>query len=190
MFILLASKSPRRQQLIQEMGFDFRIVHQDIDESYPAELAAEEVAEYLACLKAEAVKQELKAENEVILASDTIVVLNGEIFGKPIDQAEARAILKKLSGQTHAVITGVCLLSKNKTVRFSETTYVHFLELSSSEIDYYIESCQPYDKAGAYAIQEWIGLNKIEKIEGSYFNVVGLPTHRVYQELQKLENMQ
>jgi septum formation protein len=186
MTILLASKSPRRQQLIKEMGFEFQIVHQDIEESYPEEMPAEEVAEYLACLKAAAVEGELQTANQVILASDTTVVLDGEIFGKPTDKADAQRILRALSGKTHAVITGVCLQTLSEKISFSETTFVHFLELSPAEIDYYIESCQPYDKAGAYAIQEWIGLNKIEKIDGSYFNVVGLPTHRVYKAIQSL----
>lgn len=187
--ILLASKSPRRQHLIREMGFDYRIVHQDIEESYPEDLAVEKVAEYLAHQKANAVVNELKTASEVILASDTIVLLHGEIFGKPIDKTDAQRILRCLSGQTHEVITGVCLRSKSSILGFSESTKVTFAELSDAEIESYLEQCQPYDKAGAYAIQEWIGLNKIEKIDGSYFNVMGLPTHRVYAEIMKMKHL-
>lgn len=184
--ILLASKSPRRQQLLQEMGLNFRMVHQDIEEDFPADLPVTEVAKYLAALKAEAVKDELKASNQVILASDTTVVLGDRIFNKAADAAEAASFLRALSGKVHEVITGVCLLHQAGKIQLSNCTKVHFMELSEAEIDYYIQNCQPFDKAGAYAIQEWIGLNKIEKIEGSYFNVVGLPTQAVYAALLEL----
>lgn len=186
MQILLGSKSPRRQQLLKEMGFDYRLVFQDIDETYPKEIPVEEIAAYLAKLKADALTHELQREDDVILTSDTTVICEGQSYEKPIDAADAYRILKSLSGKTHFVMTAVCLKSLKSEVIFSEKTFVTFMELTDVEIRYYIDNFAPYDKAGAYAIQEWIGLNKIEKIEGSYFNVVGLPTHRIYSELTKL----
>jgi septum formation protein len=184
--ILLASKSPRRQQLLKEMGLRFSIVHQDVEEDFPSDIPVTEVAEYLAGLKAEAVKDAIVQPNQVILASDTTVVLGDQIFNKPADAEEAASFLRTLSGQTHQVITGVCFLHQKGSLLLSDTTNVEFMELSEAEIDYYIQTCKPYDKAGAYAIQEWIGLNKIKSIEGSYFNVVGLPTQAVYAALEHI----
>jgi septum formation protein len=183
--ILLGSKSPRRQQLLREMGLDFRLVYQDIDESYPAGLPVEDIAPYLAKLKAEAISDHLKSDNELILTCDTTVICAGRSYEKPLDAADATRILKALSGKTHQVMTAVCLKGLKKEILFSEITEVTFMELSEVEIAYYIAHYSPYDKAGAYAIQEWIGVNKISKINGSYYNVVGLPTHRIYEELIK-----
>ena len=180
--IILASKSPRRSQILKEAGFDFEIKTKDIEESYPPDLPTEKVSEYLAEKKAEAFR-ELLHSDEIILAADTIVILGDVIFGKPKDATEAFEIIKKLSGNIHQVITGVCLLSKEKKKIFSGVSNVHFDEISDTEISYYINKFQPFDKAGAYAIQEWIGLCKIKKIEGTYSNIVGLPMREVYQEL-------
>ena|SRR3989338_5421068 len=185
LMILLGSKSPRRQQLLKEMGFAYKLVHQDVEETYHSDLPVEEIAEYLAKKKAAAILEHhppLSAE-EVILTCDTVVLLNGKSYGKPVDSDDARRILAELSGQTHIVMTGVCLTSPHKQITFSDTTRVTFANLSHSEIEYYIHHYHPFDKAGSYAIQEWIGLNKITRIEGSYYNVVGLPTSRLYSEL-------
>lgn len=181
--ILLGSKSPRRQQLLKEMGFNFRLVFQDVYEIYPVDIPVDEIAPYLAKLKAKAIYDQLKNDNEIILTSDTTVICEGKSYEKPKNAADAKRILRELSGKTHYVMTSVCLKSLEKEVLFSEKTFVTFLELDDEEIDYYVENYRPYDKAGAYAIQEWIGLNKISGIKGSYFNVVGLPTHRIYKAL-------
>lgn len=183
--ILLGSKSPRRQQLLREMGFDFRLVHQDIDESYPEDMPAEEIALYLARLKALAIAEQLKNENEVIITCDTTVICEGKSYEKPKDAEDAARILRALSGKAHQVMTAVCIMGMKGEMSFNDITTVYFADLSEAEIDYYITHYAPYDKAGAYAIQEWIGLNKIVKIEGSYFNVVGLPTQRIYDALAK-----
>jgi septum formation protein len=182
--ILLASKSPRRQQLLAALGLDFRIVHQDIEEHYPSDLDVRQVPIYLAQQKARAVQDQLQAPHEIILASDTIVLLDGQIYGKPSDAQDAHRILSALSGQTHEVITGVCLLSQAGERCFSDTAKVKIDPLSSEEINFYVQRYQPYDKAGAYAVQEWIGLAKISRMEGSYFTIMGLPTHLIYQALQ------
>ncbi len=184
--ILLASKSPRRQQLLKDMGLKYQIVHQDIEECFPAQMPVGEVASHLAQQKAKAVQPKLQAPHQVILASDTTVVLEDQIFNKPQNAQEAHRFLRALSGKVHQVITGVCLLHQKGMHCFYNSTDVHFMELSDAEISYYIQQYQPFDKAGAYAIQEWIGLNKIKKIDGSYFNVVGLPTQEVYQALTKI----
>lgn len=178
--IILASGSPRRQQFFNELGLDFEVRLKSIEEVYPEHLKANEVTEFLACLKAEAF--ELK-NNEILVASDTIVWLDQEVLAKPKNYQDAFLILKKLSGKTHQVITSVCLKSASKTKVFSVATAVTFSELSEQMIKFYVEQYKPYDKAGAYGIQEWIGLVGIEKIEGSYTNVVGLPTQRFYNEL-------
>lgn len=180
--ILLASKSPRRKQLLKELGFDFDVVLQNVEESFPNNLPKKDVPAFLAQKKARAVQQHL-TEGKVILASDTIVLMNETIYHKPKDYNDAVRILSELSGKTHQVITGVCLLGTTKEVTFSDVAHVHFATLSASEIDYYVRNFKPYDKAGAYAIQEWIGLAKIQKIEGSYNNIVGLPTQKVYEAL-------
>jgi len=184
MKIILASKSPRRKELLGHILDSFEIRTKDIDEIYPDHLATEEVPKYLAKLKADAFVDTM-ADDELIITSDTVVAMDGEIYGKPKDREDAVRILQALSGKTHEVITGVCLQMKNKEVIFSETTTIHFKILSTKEIEYYIDKYQPYDKAGAYAIQEWIGMIGIEKMEGDYFNVVGLPLFKLNRELGK-----
>ncbi len=178
--LVLASGSPRRQQFFKDLGLEFEIRLKEIDEVYPEHLKADEVTEFLARLKASAF--DLKA-NEILITSDTIVWLDQEVVGKPQNYEQAFLILKKLSGKTHQVITSVCLKSVEKTRVFSVTTAVTFAELTHEMIAFYLKEYQPYDKAGAYGIQEWIGLVSIEKIEGSYTNVVGLPTQKFYNEL-------
>lgn len=181
--IILASKSPRRQELLQHIVPHFEVRTKEIEEIYPSTLAAKDVAAYLAELKANAFENDLK-ENELLITSDTTVCLENKLYGKPKDDKDAFQILKELSGKKHQVITGVCLLSNNKKEIFSETTHVYFKELSNEEIQFYIENYKPFDKAGAYAIQEWIGMIGIEKIEGDYFNVVGLPLFSLNKRLR------
>jgi len=185
--ILLGSKSPRRQQLLRDMGFDYTLVHQDIDESYPDDLNVVEIAAYLARLKADAIAGMIKEKNEILLTCDTTVICDGKSYEKPTDKEDAIRILCALSGKTHTVMTAVSLKGINIHVEFAEKTYVTLLPMTLDEMSFYIDHYKPFDKAGAYAIQEWIGLNKISKIDGSYSNVVGLPTHRLYIELKKLE---
>lgn len=183
--IILASGSPRRQQFLRELNVDFEIRLKDIEEIYPDHLKAEEITNYLAELKANAFQDEL-IDNDVLITSDTVVWLNGKALGKPKDTVDAFNMIKEMSGKTHEVITSVCIKTVNITTTFFEKTLVTFKELNNSEITYYIDLYKPFDKAGSYGIQEWIGLVAIEKIEGSYTNVVGLPTHRLYDELMKL----
>ncbi|MCP3928921.1 MAG: septum formation protein Maf [Bacteroidetes bacterium] len=180
--ILLASKSPRRSQLLKEAGFTFEVVSLNVDESYPNDMPVDEVAEFLARKKARAAVGYIK-ENEIVLAADSVVILGETIFGKPTDYQDAVKILRALSGKMHRVITGVCLKTKEKERSFSGLSKVFFDELSEEEIEYYIKNYHPYDKAGAYAIQEWIGLCKIKKIEGTYSNIMGLPVQIVYEEI-------
>jgi len=181
--IILASKSPRRRQLLEQAGFRFEVKTQDTPEDYPPDLPAEEVALYLAQKKGRAAKG-LRQSGEVLLTADSVVILDGKIYEKPKDREDARRILKQLSGRKHRVITGVCLSDDKQESVFAGQSDVQFEPLSEAEIDYYIERFQPYDKAGAYAIQEWIGLCKISKIEGTYANIMGLPVDLVYQEMQ------
>lgn len=180
--IILASKSPRRQNLLKELGFDFEIKTKEIEEIFPLELKREQVAVYLSELKANAFIEDLK-EQDLVITSDTIVCLGEEIIGKPTDREDAINMLGKLSGNKHEVITAVTLFSNQKKKTFYEVTEVYFKQLTSSEIEYYIDNYKPFDKAGSYGIQEWIGYIAIEKINGSYFNVMGLPVKRVYEEL-------
>lgn len=180
--IILVSQSPRRRQLLQQAGFHFEVKPQEADESFPEDMPVDEVAPFLALRKARAARHFLTGD-EVLLAADSVVILGGAIYNKPADAADARRILRALSGQVHRVITGVCLLSKVKERVFSGESRVHFARLSDEEIDYYIRTCQPFDKAGAYAIQEWIGLCKIDRIEGTYSNIMGLPMDLVYKEM-------
>ncbi len=182
--LILASKSPSRSQLLGEAGIPFDIRTREVEETYPPELSAQEVPTFLAEKKAQALFDTL-ADDEVLLAADSIVVLGQTIFGKPKDYDDAVRILELLSGNVHQVITGVCLLSKDKKRTFSSSSDVHFGVLTAEEIEYYISNYKPFDKAGAYAIQKWIGLCKIDKIEGSYSNIVGLPVNQVYKELQQ-----
>ena len=183
--IILASKSPRRQQLLREMGIEFEIRLKHVDESFPASLDKEEVALYLCEKKANAFLTEELKDNELLITADTIVCLDGEILNKPNDRGHAIEMIEKLSGKKHEVITGICLRSAKKMKSFFVSTDVYFKVLSLDEIEYYVDNYKPYDKAGSYGIQEWIGYIGIEKIEGSYFNVVGLPTARLYEELKK-----
>jgi septum formation protein len=184
MKIILASNSPRRKELLSGLGYDFQVeIIKGIKENYPQELPTEEVPKYIACEKASAYNV---AEGELLITADTIVALDGEIMGKPHDAAEAHRMLRKLSGHTHHVVTGVCLTTTHKQVKFSEVTAVTFRELTDAEIDYYISHYQPFDKAGAYGIQEWIGYVGVTGINGSFYNVMGLPVERVYEEISKM----
>ena len=183
--IVLSSNSPRRKELLGELGIDFEVrVIEGIDETYPKELSVEEVPQYIAREKA---RVYIVGKDEVLLTADTVVVLGNEIMGKPHDEADAMRMLRQLSGKTHQVITGVCLTTNDKQVTFADITDVSFAELTDEEIKFYVDKFRPLDKAGAYGIQEWIGLAGVTGIKGSYFNVVGLPAHRVYAELKKLE---
>jgi len=182
--LILASKSPRRQSLIESLGFPFEVRIKEVEEVYPSDLEPEKVSLFLAELKGEPLKGALK-ENELLITSDTVVINEGKILGKPKDYADAFQMLDSLSGKSHKVVTGVCMQSTSKKIGFSETTIVHFSPLSADEIDYYIKKYEPYDKAGSYGIQEWIGAIAIHKIEGCYYNVMGLPVHKVYQVIQK-----
>jgi len=180
--LILASNSPRRQQLLHELGFDFIVKVRPTDEAFPAELVTTEVPSFLARQKAEQFRIDLK--NELILCADTVVVIDGEILNKPSNESEAKAMLQRLSNQTHQVITGICLMSHDSIQTITDIAEVHFRALSEAEIDYYIKNYKPFDKAGAYGIQEWIGMVGIESIKGSYFTVMGLPTHKAYQLLK------
>ena len=181
--IILASKSPRRQQLMQEMGLEFETRLREVEEIYPNNLPAEDVAEYLAVLKSTAFED--LAADEVLITSDTTVVLGELVLGKPKDEQEAFDMIKSMVGRSHDVISGVCIKSTEKQVSFSVTTKVFFKSITDEQIRFYIDKYQPMDKAGAYGIQEWIGQVGIDKIEGSYFNVVGLPTAEVYEALDQ-----
>lgn len=180
--IILASGSPRRQQFFKEMDLHYTIRLKEIEEIYPEHLQAEEITNFLAELKASAFENELK-ENDVLVTSDTIVWLNGKALGKPKDYEDAFKMLQQLANQTHEVITSVCLKSIDKTDIFHCVTKVTFANLSDEAIRYYLDNYQPFDKAGSYGIQDWIGLIGISKIEGSYTNVVGLPTEMLFQKL-------
>jgi septum formation protein len=179
--IVLASSSPRRQYLMKEAGFTFTVRKPDVDESFPSTMPAEQVARYLASKKAEYFR--LSIRNEIVLTADTVVILGSKILNKPQERAEAIHMLQQLSGKTHIVMTGVCILSKEREESFDDSTEVTFTRLTQQEIEYYIDSHKPFDKAGAYGAQDFIGMIAIEKITGSYFNVMGLPIHKVYQHL-------
>ena len=184
--IILASNSPRRRELLAGLGlhFDVRVLP-DIAETYPAELPAAQIAEYIAREKADAYRRTMEAD-ELVITADTIVVADGEVMGKPRDAADAHRMLMKLSGHTHQVITGVCLTTRSAQRAFAVSTDVTFKQLTTDEVDYYITRFRPYDKAGAYGIQEWIGYVGVTGLRGSYFNVMGLPVQRIYEELQKV----
>lgn len=183
--IILASGSPRRQQFFEDLDLTFEIRLKEIEEVYPENLQGVEITNYLAQLKAHAFEGELM-KNEVLVTSDTIVWLNNKALGKPKDYDDAFDILKAISNHTHEVITSVCFKTIEKTETIFDVTKVTFTELSDEVIHYYLENYKPFDKAGAYGIQEWIGLIGISKIEGSYTNVVGLPTEKVYHYLNNL----
>jgi len=182
--IILASRSPRRQQLLRELGLKFDVVIKDYEETFPEGLNGEEIARYVAFKKAASFENEI-SDNEIVIAADTIVWCNNKVLGKPVNQEDAFAILKEISGNTHEVITGVSLRSKSKELTFSDSTKVTFETFTDEEIYYYIDKFKPFDKAGAYGIQEWIGILACSHIDGSYFNVVGLPVQRLYKELQR-----
>lgn len=183
--IILASASPRRQSLLRDMGLVFDIKIKELPENHPPHLKGKDVAIYLAELKANAFRTDELTDNTIVIAADTIVCLNNVILGKPKNFEEAFHTLNQLSGKKHEVITGVCLRSVEKKTSFCAHTDVYFKELSSNEIHYYIENFKPYDKAGAYGIQEWIGYIGIKRINGSFYNVMGLPVQQLYEELVK-----
>lgn len=183
--IILASGSPRRQQFFKDLDLNFEIRIKSVEEIYPNHLVGTEITDYLADLKTVPFKNELN-NNDLLVTSDTIVWLNNKALGKPKNYDEAFKMITSLSGKSHQVITSVSLKSKDFQKIFNDTATVHFRELTNEEIDYYIKTYQPYDKAGAYGIQEWIGKVGIYKIEGSYFNVMGLPVHKLYKELMNL----
>ena len=184
--VILASKSPRRQELLSLMGIDFKVVLKEVDESFPAELSPAEIAVYISEKKAKAFDESI--ENEIVITADTIVSLDGQILGKPETPEHAIEMLSALSGKRHEVITGVSLLREHHLYSFYELSEVFFKPLRSDEINYYVSTCRPFDKAGAYGIQEWIGMIAVEKIIGSYSNIVGLPTQRLYQELCRINS--
>ncbi|MDD2278850.1 MAG: Maf family nucleotide pyrophosphatase [Bacteroidales bacterium] len=181
--LILASKSPRRQQLLAELGLPFEVrSNGEVDENFPANLPFEQIPEYLAIKKSEPYREFL-GTNEILITSDTIVWINNKVLGKPADRLEAVEMLKQLSGNKHFVVTGVALVYGDKVHTFSAITEVFFRHLGMDEIEYYVDAFKPYDKAGAYGIQEWIGYAAVERIEGSYFNVMGLPVQKLYSEL-------
>lgn len=183
--IILASNSPRRKELLSGIDIPYEIrIFDDIDESYPDDIQSELVAEYLAIKKASAYIDDLSS-NDLLITADTIVLKDNKVYGKPIDKDDAQEMLSELSGGTHMVITGVCLLSVDKKVSFSSITKVTFGKITKEEIKYYVDRYKPYDKAGSYGVQEWIGYVGVKHIEGSYYNVMGLPIYRVYEELKK-----
>ena len=182
--IILASNSPRRRQLLSGLDIDFEVkVLPDIEENYPDTLATPDIPVYIATEKAAAYK-DLMSEHDLIITADTVVVLGDEVLGKPVNLDDAKRMLRELSGQTHQVITGVCLMTCSQQRCFSVTTDVTFKQLTETEINYYVEKYQPLDKAGAYGIQEWIGYIGVTGLNGSYFNVMGLPVQRIYNELK------
>jgi len=183
--LILASNSPRRKELLAGLGVPFEVrVLQNIDEHYPENLPVNEVARYIAKEKADAYRR-IVAADELIITADTVVIVGDEILGKPMDEADAVRMLRLLSGRTHQVTTGVCLLTAEKERCFDVTTDVTFKTLTDEEIHYYVNRYRPFDKAGAYGIQEWIGYIGVTGLNGSYYNVMGLPVQRIYQELTK-----
>ena len=180
--LILASSSPRRQYLMKEAGFQFKIEKPEVEESWPSDLPIHQVARYLAEKKAEYFRPTMK--HEVIVAADTVVIIDDQIVNKPGDRDDAIRMLTQLSGRTHMVMTGVCIISREREESFEDTTLVTFQDLTEEEIAHYVDNFRPYDKAGAYGAQDWIGMVAIQKIEGSYFIVMGLPIHLVYQRLK------
>lgn len=181
--LVLGSKSPRRKYILEQAGFQFEVISKDVEEVYPDTLAVRDVPAYLAELKAKAIAVDAP-KDAVVITSDTIVLLDGVIYGKPTDRADALRILQNLSGNMHEVITGVCLVQGHRTHTFSETTKVYFDVLTDEEMEWYVDHYEVMDKAGAYAVQEGIGLIGITGMDGCYFNVMGLPMNRLYRELQ------
>jgi septum formation protein len=183
--IVLGSQSPRRKELLSLMNIDFRVEVQEVEESYPENLTPIEIAIHIASKKAKAFKG--LSANELLITADTIVAQHQHILGKPKDAAHAKEMIQQLAGNTHEVITAVAFQYQSQLITFHDCTKVYMNPLSEAEINHYIENYKPYDKAGAYGIQEWIGLVAIQKIEGSYTNVMGLPTEKLYNELQKIK---
>lgn len=185
--IILASQSPRRREILKMLGVDFKVVVKDTDETFPPELQGGAIPEHIAVLKASAFDSDLQSlpDNTIIIASDTIVYIDNKVIGKPKGREDAIEMLKTLSGRCHQVLTGVCIKTKDRQRSFFAESKVWFRELSDDEITYYVDNYQPFDKAGAYAVQEWIGAAAIAKIEGSYYNVMGLPSQMLYNELLK-----
>jgi septum formation protein len=181
--LIVASSSPRRQYLMKEAGFIFTVEKPKVDESFPKNLPVDQVAKYLAEKKGEYFRLTMK--DEIFLTADTVVILDDRILNKPNDRKEAVEMLGDLSGNIHQVMTGVCILSKEKEISFDDMTEVTFESLTAEEISFYVDQYKPYDKAGAYGAQDWIGMVAIKKIVGSYFNVMGLPIHKVYQHLTR-----
>lgn len=183
--IILASNSPRRKELLNGLNIPYEIkTLPDIDESYPDSLAGEDIAIYIAEEKANAYLDQLD-DNTLLITADTIILLDGKVYGKPSDETDAKQMLRDLSGKTHQVITGVCITTKDKQVSFAVSSEVRFSKLDDDEIEYYVSNYKPFDKAGAYGVQEWIGYVAVEYISGSYFNIMGLPIQRLYRELKK-----
>ncbi|MBN9302293.1 MULTISPECIES: Maf-like protein [Dysgonomonas] len=183
--IILASNSPRRKELLSGLNIPYEIkTLPDIDESYPDNLTGEDIAIYIAKEKANAYLDQLD-ENTLLITADTIVLLDGKVYGKPSDETDAKQMLRDLSGKTHQVMTGVCITTKDKQVSFGVSSEVRFSKLDDDEIEYYVSNYKPFDKAGAYGVQEWIGYVAVEYISGSYFNIMGLPIQRLYRELKK-----
>lgn len=183
--VILSSASPRRKQLLEELGIKFKVQTKDVFEDYPDGYPIEKVAQYISEVKAAAFHVRDMKRNTLIIAADTVVTLGNNIIGKPADKQHAINILKKLSGKKHQVITGITLRSIDSRHSFSVKTDVFFKKLTDEEINFYVKKFEPMDKAGAYGIQEWIGHAAVEKIDGSYFNVMGLPTHKLYEELNR-----
>lgn len=182
--IVLASNSPRRKELLQRMGVNFKVrTLFGIDESYPDSLRGEDIVCYISRNKAKAYQSSM-APNELLITTDTIVYVDGEVMGKPKNAEQAKEMLHKLSGKTHQVITGVTIVTAKRTENFGVTSQVKFTNITDEEINFYVDNYLPFDKAGAYGIQEWIGIVAVEEIKGSYFNVVGLPVQRLYQKLK------
>lgn len=182
--IILASKSPRRQELLKGINMDFSVLTKDVDESYSKNISVFDVAPFLSLKKAKAFDESELPENYLVIAADTVVVVNDRILGKPVDADDARNMLRLISGKKHSVITGVTIRTAERIKTFSDTSKVSFDVLVMDEIEYYINEYRPFDKAGSYGIQEWIGYIGVNNVEGSYFNVMGLPTHKLYQMLK------
>lgn len=185
MKILLASNSPRRKELLTGLGYDFQVVSINCDEVYPENMAVEKIAQFLSALKSDSFRNLVK--DEVLITADTIVAMNNEVLGKPTDENQAKEMLRKLSGQTHQVFTGITIRNNEKTISKTDVASVEIDDLSEDEIDFYLKNYKPFDKAGSYGVQEWFGMAKIKKITGSYYTIMGLPTHLLYSTLKDFE---
>jgi septum formation protein len=181
--VILASASPRRKELMLGLGWPIEVCPSDLEEDFPSDMPLQHVPAFLAEKKAKHVAGMFP--NEVVLAADTVVIVDGEILGKPVDKLNAQKMLRQLSGKAHEVVTGVCICYQGQCETFSDLTKVYFKHLTDNEIDYYIDHYKPYDKAGAYGVQEWIGYVAVEKMDGSFYNVMGLPVNKVYDVLSK-----